>query len=137
MVIPMANAPKFLLIGVGSALLNFAPSLWAETPAHAAIVKERETVLSQIVARVDSQRTVGLADNEALLSAKLALLAFRRDTAGTPAEKLRQQEQIVALHEEKLSFLQTRAQGGTSSQLDVLRATEALLAAKQLLEEMR
>lgn len=113
------------------------PSLRAEASACAAIVKERDTVLMKIVADVESRHSIGTADDEAVWAAKLSLLSFRRDTASTASEKLKQQELIVALQEKRLSTLKARSQAGTTDSLDVLHATDAFLAAKQRQAEIQ
>jgi len=128
---------KKSLFSFGIALLMFTPSLRAETPARAAIVKERDTVLSKIVADVESRYSAGTTDDEAVWTAKLSLLSFRRDVATTAGEKLKQQEQIVALQEKRLNAIKERANTGTSDSLAVLRATDALLAAKQMQAELQ
>lgn len=129
--------PKNTLLGMGIALLMITPGLRADTSAYAAIVKERDTVLSKIVAGVESRHLSGMVDDDAVWAAKLALLSFRRDASATASGKLEQQEQIVALEEKKLSTLKARFQAGTTDSLDVLRATDALLAAKQLRAEIQ
>jgi len=128
---------KNTLLGLGVALLMVVPALHADTSAHAAIVKERDTVLARIVADIESRYSVGTADEEAVSAAKLSLLAFRRDAASAASEKLKQQELVVALQEKRLSTLKARSLAGTTDSLDVLRATDAVLAAKQRLEEMK
>jgi hypothetical protein len=125
------------LFGIGIVLLMITPVLRADASAYAAIVKERDTVLSKIVAIVESQNSFGTADDEAVWSAKFSLLSFRRDTALTVGEKLKQQELIVALQEKRLNSFQERSKTGMRSPLDVLRATDALLAAKQLQAELQ
>jgi len=129
--------PKNTLLCFGISLLTIAPVLRAETSAYAAIVKERDTVLVKIVADVENRHSLGTADDEAVWAAKLSLLSFRRDTASTASEKLRQQDLVVALQEKRLSTLQARSKTGVSDPLDVLRATDALLAAKQLQAEIQ
>jgi hypothetical protein len=119
------------------ALLMITVSLRADASAYAEIVKERDSVLSKIVAEVDARYYVGTADDDAVFSAKLALLSFRRDVAPTSSEKLKQQEQIIALQEKRLSALNARSHAGLANTLDVLRANDALLAAKQLLAEIQ
>jgi hypothetical protein len=59
-------------------------------------------VLAKIVADVESRHTVGAVDDEAVGAAKLALLSFRRDTAATTADKLKQQDLIVELQDQRL-----------------------------------
>jgi len=128
---------KKSLLAVGVALLMITPSLRAETQAHAAIVKERDAVLAKIVAAVESRHSTGLENDETLWTAKLSLLSFRRDVATTANEKLKQQEQIVALLENRLNAIKSQSQVGVADAVTVLRATDALLAAKQLEEELR
>jgi hypothetical protein len=128
---------KTTLLGIGIALSVLTPALRADTSAHAAIVKKREAVLSKIVADVESRHASGTADDNAVWTARLALYSFRRDAAQTTNEKLRHQEQIVALREEALGALKARAKAGTADPLDLLRATDAVLAAKQLLEALK
>lgn len=94
-------------------------------------------MLSKIVAAVESRHSTGTADDETLWTAKLSLLSFRRDVATTANEKLKQQEQIVALQEKRLTAIKSQAQVGVTDALAVLRATETLLAAKQLEAELR
>jgi len=119
------------------ALLIGAPALRADTMSYTAIVKEREAVLVKIVATIESRHGAVGADDDALSAAKLALYSFRRDTAQTPNEKLQHQEQIVALYKKKLAAQKALAGSGTADPLDVLRVTDAALAAKQLLAELK
>lgn len=127
---------KTLLSGVGLALL-LSSSLQAGTPAYAAIVQERDAVLTKIVADLESRQATGIIDGETVRTAKLALLTFRRDTAPAAGERLKQQALIVALQEKRLAELQERAKTGTGDPLEMLRATDAVLAAKQQLEELK
>lgn len=129
--------PKNTLLVVGIALVLTSSSLRAVASTYAEIVKERDSVLSKIVAEVEARYHVGTADDDAVSSAKLALLSFRRDVAPTSSEKLKQQEQIVALQEKRLSALNARSQAGLGNTLDILRANDALLAAKQLQAEIQ
>jgi len=125
------------LTGIGLALLLLVPGARADTSAYAAIVKEREAVLVQIVTQVESRHALGAVSDEALYGAKLALHSFRRDTAPAVADKVRHQQEIVALQQQQLDALQARARAGTTDSLEKLRATDALLAAKQELEELK
>lgn len=128
---------KNALLGFGLALLMITPVRSAVPSAYAAIVKERDTVLAKIVAEVESRHALGTADDDMVWAARLSLLSFRRDAASTPGEKLKQQALIVALQEQRLGMLKARSAAGTAGPLDILRATDALLAAKQLQAEMQ
>ena len=75
--------------------------------------------------------------DESLLSARVALWSFRRDTATSPAAKIKQQELIIGLQEKKLSVLKGRAAAGVVGLEEILLATNALLQAQQTLEEHR
>ena len=101
------------------------------------IIKERDAVLSEIVAYQESRFATGLADDEAVISAQNTLRTFRRDTAPTVSEKLKLQELIVQAHEKKLATVKSRMNTGLATRFDILTATDVLLQAKQLLEELR
>lgn len=128
---------KPTLLALGCALALAAPGLHAATPALAAIVQERDAVLVKIVADVESRFSTGTADFEAVYAARLALHTFRRDTAPSADGKLKEQTQVVALHEKRLAALKAKAQAGIADSLEVLRATDALLASQQQLEELQ
>lgn len=102
-----------------------------------AIVKERDAVLAKIVAEIEGRHALGTVDAEAVWAAKLSLLSFRRDTAATTEEKLKQQALIVELQAKRLSTVEVRAKAGLADSLEVLRATDAWLAAKQRQAELQ
>lgn len=122
-----------LLISVSALLTSFA---CADETNHAKILKERDAVLSQILAAREARLSTGIGDDEAVLSARLALYTFRRDSASSQSEKHKQQELIVALWQKKLAGLKSRMATGLIGQDDVLLATDSLLQAQQLLEEL-
>ena len=116
------------------ALLIFAADLHADPASHAALLKERDAVLSKIVNDLEVRNRAGGPGPEAVLAARVALHSFRRDSAQAPAEKIQQQELIVALREKHLADMKVNL---VSDPIDVLRATDALLEAKQVLESLR
>ena len=104
---------------------------------HAQLLKERDDVLAQIVSQEESKVASGVSDEAAIFAAKLALYSFRRDAGVTKEEKLKQQILIVGLYEQKLALAKAHAKIGTAGPVEVLKATDAFLAAKQLLEELK
>ena len=115
-------------------LLAFSASLKADPAGYASILKERDDVLSKIVTNLEERYRVGGGSGEAVFAARLTLCSFRRDTAQATSQKIQQQEQIVTLQEKRLSGIKANP---TSDSIDVLRATDGLLEAKQLLESLR
>jgi len=109
----------------------------ADDAMYANILKERDAVLSQILAEREAYAKNGAVDERAVTEARLALLSFRRDTAPSTADKIAQQQQIVALHEKSLAVSKQRAEAGVIMRDEVLLATDAWLQAKQLLEELK
>lgn len=108
----------------------------ADDATHSKIVKQRDAILSQILAGREARAATGGVDDSEIFSARLALVTFRRDTAQTKAEKIKQQELIVELHGKKVAALEQRAKIGVVRHEDVLLATDAWLQARQLLEEL-
>ncbi|MBL9208061.1 MAG: hypothetical protein JNN01_23450 [Opitutaceae bacterium] len=115
----------------------FVPGGRADEAAYGKILKERDTVLSQIVAARESRLRSGAGDEAAITSARLVLYAFRRDTAASRAEKLRQQELIVAVWQKELASVKVRATTGIAGPEDVLQVTDSLLQARQVFEELQ
>ena len=128
------SAPFVVLI---AALLVSALPIQAEESSYTEVVKERDSVLSQILTEREGRRPTGMADEAAIASARLALYAFRRDVATTTGEKIRNQEQIVQVFELKLAHAQSVMSAGLGETLSVLEAKAPLLEAKQLLAELR
>src|SRR5687768_9589329 len=108
----------------------------AETPAYAAILKERDAVLSKIVAAQEARSAAGHTNQDAVFTSRIALHTFRRDIANSPQAKIAHQQLIVAEQQRKLAAVHGQAQVGGVSEVDVLTATDALLAAKQMLEQL-
>ncbi len=111
--------------------------VFGNAAAHAQLLKERDDVLMQIVSQEESKVVSGFSDEAAIFAAKLALYSFRRDAGATKEEKLKQQMLIVGLYEQKLAMAKAHAEIGTAGPVEVLKATDAFLAAKQLLEELK
>ena len=118
----------------GAVLFIAIAVLHADPAGVSSIVKERDAVLSKIVADLEERHRVGGLDEEAVFVARLKLHSFRRDAAETAGDKIQQQECIVALYEKRLSGIKARP--GVDN-VDVLRATDALLEARQVLESLR
>jgi len=113
-----------------------AATVRADDAAYAQILKERDSLLMQILAEQQDRRQSGQADDAAVQAAQLALDKFRRDTATTLPEKIRQQEDIVSVQEARLATVKSQFQIGTGTHIDVLQATDAVLHAKQVLEKL-
>lgn len=132
----MKTLPARLVVLLAAASL-LGVSAPADEAAYAKILQERDAVLSQIVTDQEARFASGIVSDEALQSARLALWSFRRDTAAAPADKIKQQELIVGLQAKKLAMVKERARAGMSGREDILLATDALLQAQQVLEELR
>jgi hypothetical protein len=65
-----------------------------------------------------------------------ALATFRRDVAPTATQKIAQQKALVALREERVTNLKARLATGLSEEVELLCATDELLAAKQALLDL-
>ena len=110
----------------------------ADETEYARILKERDATLSKLVALEEMRAASGTMTNPAdFVSARLALMTFRRDTAKTNDEKIKQQELIVALCEKQLESVKLRQKDGLVGMQEVLTATDALLQARQTLEELK
>jgi uncharacterized membrane protein len=119
------------------AFLLAALSSRADATSYAQILKERDDVLSRILADRESHYSSGLVNDEAVSAAQLALYSFRRDTASTLAVKIKNQELIVQLYEKKLTLAKERRSAGLGADIEVLAATDLVLQAKQVLEELQ
>src|SRR5687767_15526912 len=109
----------------------------AASVAYTQILKDRERVLSQLLNEQESRRASGHADEEAIFIARVSLYSFRRDSAPIKTEKVKHQLMVVAAHEERLVTIKRKAEMGVGANVEVLRATDGLLQAKQILEELR
>ncbi|WP_415909668.1 hypothetical protein [Oleiharenicola sp. Vm1] len=78
----------------------------AEVPDRAQIVRERDAILVRIAAVLEERHHTGAVDDAALFAARLALAEFR-----------------------------ARAEAGLADEVERLRATDDLLAARQALAE--
>jgi hypothetical protein len=126
---------RSLILIVFSALC--ATLAGADSASYAQILQEREKVLSQILEEQESRRASGHADEEALFSAQVSLYSFRRDAAATTVDKAKHQVMIVAIYEKRLAMIRAMAKMGGVANVEVLRATDRTLQAKQILEELR
>ena len=131
------TTPRIQLLALLAVSSLFASLARADETAYAKILRERDAVLSQILTGREARSATGAGDEEAVLSARLALCSFRRDTAPSKAEKIKQQELIVAVGQKKLATLKNRVATGLVGTEDVLLATDSLLQAQQLLEELK
>ena len=104
---------------------------------YARILKERDATLSELVRIQETKYDHSYVDWDTVAAARLALWTFRRDTAKTPAEKIKQQELIVGVYEKRLEFVKSKQGMGIAAQEEFLTATDAFLQAKQTLEELK
>jgi hypothetical protein len=102
----------------------------APTTIHT-IVKERIAVLTQIIETTKKQYTAGEATEEEILNATLELYSLNRDSSKIRSEQISWQERIVATEKKKKALLEQLASSGNVGPVDVLRATERVLAAEQ------
>lgn len=109
----------------------------ADANSYAQIIKERDSVLTQILAERESRRTTGLGDEEAIAAAQIALYSFRRDVATTSAEKIKNQELIIPIYQKNLELVKAKMRSGLATGITLLEATDRVLEAKQILEELR
>jgi len=131
------NTPRIQILALLAASSLFAPIARADETTYAMILKERDAVLTRILTEREARIATGIGDDEAVSSARLALCTFRRDIAPLKAEKIKQQELIVAVWQKRLASLKSRATTGVVGPEDVLLATDSLLQAQQLLEELQ
>jgi hypothetical protein len=130
--IPRIRRPVLLLL-----LLACLTLVRADDGTRDGIVKERDAVLSEILAGREQRFAVGGGDDESVRAARLALLSFRRDVASTAGEKIRQQELIVEMWRKRLATVENQVKSGLAGRETVLVATDSLLQARQLLAEIR
>jgi hypothetical protein len=109
----------------------------ADETAYAKILKDRDAVLSQILTEREARAATGIGDEETVVSARLALYSFRRNTALSKVEKIKQQELIVAVWQKKLATLKGLSATGVIGHDAVLLATDSLLEAQQIMEELK
>ena len=102
------------------------PSLTIET-----LVKQRIALLTQILEIAEKRYHAGGITEEQFLNATIDLYALKRDSAKIPAEQVSWQERIVAVERQKKASLEKQMSVGTAGVVDVLRASERVLAAEQ------
>jgi len=132
----MKSYPK-CCVALAATVLLLTSSARADEAAYAAVIKERDQVLSEILSARESRRATGTADEESIAAAQLALYSFRRDAATATGEQIKQQELIVRLFEKKLEITQAKTKAGLVGNIEVLEARAPLLEARQRLEELR
>lgn len=132
----MKTYPVRAILVIAAFLLG-ALNSHADATSYAQILKERDAVLTQILADRESKMSVGAVNEEAVSSAQLALYTFRRDTASSTAVKVKNQELIIQLSEKKQTLVKDRRSAGLSADIEVLEATDSVLQAKQVLEELK
>ncbi len=131
------NRHHIRLLVLLAASLHFLPPARADDTVRDQILKKRDAVLSEILAGREQRFAIGGGDAEAVLAARLALLSFRRDAAPAAGDKARQQELIVDLWRQRLATIEGQAKTGAAGRETILLATESMLQAEQLLEELR
>lgn len=131
------NAQRTQLVALLALSSLFVSLGRADELTYSKILKERDSVLSQIVAQREGTFASGTTSDEALVAARLALWSFRRDTTRSNAEKIKQQELIVAVFQTRLATQKSRVKAGIAGAEDVLLATDSLLEAQQLFEELQ
>lgn len=120
-----------------AALLFSASSGFGDQASYAAVVKERDGVLSEILALREGRRSSGTADENAIAAAQWALYSFRRDTATTTAAKITNQELILQIMARKVETVRAHQRTGTGSAMELLEARASFLEAQQTLEELK
>lgn len=111
--------------------------LRANEPTFEQIVQERDQVLAQIVAQREARRATGMATDESIHEARLALHSFRRDTAASIEARIQEQQLIIQLIEKRVAAVQARLEAGIGDTEAILLARESLLAARQVLAHLR
>ena len=129
------NDVRTLVIMLSS--LVFVTLVRADETSYEQILKERDAVLSKMLALQESRLSSGLADPEKISAARIALWNFRRDTAVTKEDKIKLQELLVQEHGRNLAEVKARSAVGLGNPLDELQATDKFLEGKQVLAELR
>jgi hypothetical protein len=132
----MKTSPRHLIASVAIfAACTFSSR--ADSSSYQQVIQKRDAVLSQILAAHESRLHTGVGEDEAVSSAQIALYSFRRDTASSQSEKIKQQGLIVNVLEKQLSVLRAKASAGLGGNIEMLMATDRALQATQLLEELK
>jgi hypothetical protein len=109
----------------------------ADNAEHKRIIQERDSTLSQILSLEERRLADGSGSDDNVVDAQLALYTFRRNAAATRAEKFKNQELMVQALQKKQAGTKARASQGVGGNIDVLLATDRLLEAQQVLEELK
>jgi hypothetical protein len=131
------NTSRIRLFVLVAASFLSAPFARADAISYAKLLAERDAVLSRIVVLREGQFANGTKDDGAVVSARVALWSFRRDISASKPEKIKQQELIVAVYQDRLDDQKARVKAGVADPEDILLATNSLLEARQLLEELK
>lgn len=131
------NTPRLRLFVCFAVAPFLAALARADEASYASLLKERDAVLTQILAYRERAVATGIVKEQDVISARVALWSFRRDTATSTAEKIKQQELIVGVWQKKLDGQKSRLKSGMASDEDILIATDSLLQARQVLEELK
>ena len=126
-----------IILFIVSLSLLATPNIRADEAVLAGILKERDATLSKLLALKELYHANGAAAAEEVDAARVALWTFRRDTAKSNAEKIKLQEAIANIYEKQLEFIKLKQTQGFAGDMEILIATDALLQAKQTLEELR
>ena len=121
---------------VATVLLFTSPAC-ADEASYSSVVKERDSVLAEILSIREGNRASGTADEESIAAAQFTLYSFRRDVATATSEKIKNQELIVRIFEKKLANVEAMTKAGLGGKSVLLEAKAPLLEARQRLEELR
>lgn len=120
-------------------IVLFLACLSSVSPAQEtlkALLKEREQLLISMVDLAREQYKSGLAHWDAVTQANLKLLEFRRDNAASLKEAVAFQRELVKSLEQVFHVVKEARASNTGDSMAVLKAHEALLAAKCTLLSM-
>ena len=124
----------FLFAGACNAQNKTAPQ---DKTTYENLLKERDSVLSELVKMKEARAKVGFIDPEDLNQAQLELYTFRRDNAKSKEEKMEQQKLIIGVYEKQIEFVKSKYSIGIATWENLLEAKNKLLQEKILLEKLR
>lgn len=132
---------KLLLVAV-FILPVFTASAFAEEDLSGAlkeVLQQREANLQKQVRILEDRVKVRGFDNaqESLLEARLALLEFQQDRAGSENEKMKYQEKIIELLKQEVAAVKKSMGRGSTTVLELTKAEGAVLEATQKLLNMK
>jgi len=102
----------------------------------AAIIEKRDKILSKFVAFTEARHKSGATGIAEVQRARVKLLRFRRDSASTLQEKIEKQKLIVDLVDAQREGVKAASRAAKVSAIELLDATDQVLAEKQLLAEL-